>query len=69
MIFGMLFHLSEYSSNLNRRGYDCLLQYQVVLGLRVWNGGNLNRLWWQQDGTTLHVTDANAQHPLLGQAA
>ena len=25
-------------------------------------------LWWQQVGATLHVTDANAQHPLLGQA-
>ena len=39
MLFGMPFQLLECSSNLNSRGYDCLLQYHLLPGLRVWNGG------------------------------
>jgi len=27
--------------------------------LRRWNGGNLEKLCWQQDGATVHVTDRN----------
>ena len=39
-----------------------LLLYHVLPGLRVWNGGNLNRLWWQQDDATGHVTNANMRY-------
>ena len=62
MLFLMLFYLLECSSNLTGRGYHRLLQYHVLPGLRVWNGGNLNRLWWQQDDATGHVTNANKRY-------
>ena len=33
-----------------------------ILQLRRWNGGSLDRLWWQQDGATIHVTDVNMRY-------
>ena len=62
MLFLMLFYLLECSSNLTGRGYHRLLQYHVLPRLRVWNGGNLIRLLWQQDGVIVHVTDANMRY-------
>ena len=62
MLFLMLFYLLECSSNLTGRGYHRLLQYHVLPRLRVWNGGNLIRLFWQQDGVIVHVTDANMRY-------
>ena len=47
---------------LNGPGYHRLLQYSVLPELRRWNGGNLDRLWWQQDGATVHVTDVNMRY-------
>ena len=47
---------------LNGPGYHSLLQYHVMPELRRWNGGNLDRLWWQQDGATVHVTDRNMRY-------
>ena len=57
--FGLFVFRNE---NLNGQGYHRLLQYHVLPGLRIWNGGNLDRLWWQQDGATVHVTDANMRY-------
>ena len=54
--FGLFVSCNE---NLNSPEYHRLLQYHVLPGLRVWNGSNLHRLWWQQDGASVHVTDAN----------
>ena len=34
----------------------------VLPGLRVWNGDNLNMLWWKQDDATVHVTDTNIHY-------
>ena len=47
--FGMLFQ--------NGCGYHHLLQYHVLTGLRVLNSDKHNRLWWHQDGATVHATD------------
>ena len=55
MIFLMLFYILECSSNLTGRGYHRLLQYHVLPWLREWNGGNLIRLLWQQDGVIVIV--------------
>ena len=52
----------ECYSNLNGRRCHRFLQYHVLPGLHVWNGGNLNRLWWQQDDATGHVTNAKMRY-------
>ena len=38
------------------------LQFTALPELEIRNGGNLNTLWWQQDGTPCHVTDHNMRY-------
>ena len=47
---------------MNSQRYHSLLQYNVLPELRVWNGGNLDNLFWQQDGAPCHVTARNMQY-------
>ena len=42
--------------------YHSLLQYHVMPRLRQWNGGDLDRLVWTQDGAPCHVTDQNMRY-------
>ena len=42
--------------------YKRLLSHTVLPELRLWNGGNLNDLWWQQDGAPSHVTHGNMRY-------
>ena len=42
--------------------YHRLLQNTVLPELREWNGGNLDNLWWQQDGAPCHVTHVNMRY-------
>ena len=42
--------------------YHSLLQYHVLPELRTSNNGNLNNLWWTQDGAPCHVTNHNMQY-------
>ena len=42
--------------------YHWLLLHTVLPELRRWNGGNLNDLWWQQDGAPSHVTHGNMRY-------
>ena len=36
--------------------YHRLLSHNVLPKLQEWNGGNLDNLWWHQDGAPCHVT-------------
>ena len=39
--------------------YHSLLQYTVLPDIRTWNGGNLDNLYWSQDGAPAHTTRRN----------
>ena len=54
--FGLTFYRNE---SMNGTKYKRLLQYKVLPELREWNGGNLDGIWWQQDGATCHNTKTN----------
>ena len=43
--FGLKFYKNE---TMNGARYHSLLQYHVLPELRQWNGGDLDRLVWQQ---------------------
>ena len=45
--FGLKFFRNE---NMTGASYHRLLQFDVLPELRVWNGGNLDGIFWQQDG-------------------
>ena len=47
---------------MDGRAYHSLLQYHVMPKLRVWNGGDLARLVWPQDGAPCHVTNQNMMY-------
>ena len=47
------------NQSMNGQMYHSLLQYTVLPELRIRNGGNLDGLWWQQDGAPCHVTQRN----------
>lgn len=47
---------------MNGASYHRLLQYTVFPELRQWNGGNMDGLYWQQDGAPVHCTDANMRY-------
>ena len=51
--FGLKFYKNK---TMDGRTYHSLLQYNVLPELRVWNGGDLRRLVWTQDGAPCHVT-------------
>ena len=57
--FGLKFYRDE---TMNGRKYHSLLQYHVLPEMRQWNGGNLDRLVWMQDGAPCHVTDVNMMY-------
>ena len=57
--FGLKFY---HEQTMNSQRYHSLLQYNVLPELRVWNGGNLDNLFWQQDGAPCHVTARNMQY-------
>ena len=42
--------------------YNPLLQTTVLPDLCEWNGGNLDNLWWQQDGALCHVAHVNMRY-------
>ena len=50
---------SSCSIDLTKTRYTWSLTAVVMPKLRRWNGGNLEKLCWQQDGATVHVTDRN----------
>ena len=56
--FGLTFYRNE---SMNGERYHRLLQQTVLPELREWNGGNLDIVWWQQDGGPCHVTHGNMQ--------
>ena len=45
--FGLKFYRNQTLTGVT---YHSLLQYTVLPELRNWNGGNLDQLYWQQDG-------------------
>ena len=45
--FGLKFYRNE---NMTGASYHRLLQFDVLPQLRAWNGGNLDGIFWQQDG-------------------
>ena len=47
---------------MNRPRYHQLLQFTVLPKLRAWKGGNLDNLWWQQDGAPCLVTSLNMRY-------
>ena len=57
--FGLKFFRNE---AMNSQRYHALLQYHVLPELRNWNGGNLDGLWWSQDGAPCHVSNLNMQY-------
>ena len=50
------------NKTMDGRAYHSLLQYHVLPQLRQWNGGNLDRLVWAQDGAPCHVTLQNMRY-------
>ena len=57
--FGLKFYRNQTLTGVT---YHSLLQYTVLPELRNWNGGNLDQLYWQQDGATVHCTDRNMRY-------
>ena len=57
--FGLKFYRNM---TMDGRAYHSLLQYHVMPRLRVWNGGDLARLVWTQDGAPCHVTNQNMMY-------
>ena len=57
--FGLTFY---HDKTMDGRKYHQLLQYRVLPELRNWNGGDLQRLVWTQDGAPCHVTNANMRY-------
>ena len=57
--FGLKFYRNQ---ALTGATYHSLLQYTVFPELRIWNNGNLDQLYWQQDGATVHCTDRNMRY-------
>jgi inhibitor of nuclear factor kappa-B kinase subunit alpha len=57
--FGLKFYRNI---SMNGQRYHSLLQYHVLPGLKAWNNGNLDNLWWQQDGAPCHVTNINMRY-------
>ena len=47
---------------MNGQRYHSLLQYHALPELKAWNNGNLDNLWWQQDGAPCHVTNVNMRY-------
>ena len=45
--FSLKFYRNE---NMTGASYHQLLQFHALPQLRVWNGGNLDGIFWQQDG-------------------
>ena len=61
--FGLKFYRNE---NMTGASYHQLLQYDVLPQLRAWNGGNLDGIFWQQDGQLgfLFRTDFLVSRPM-----
>ena len=61
--FGLKFYRNE---NMTGASYHQLLQYDVLPQLRAWNGGNLDGIFWQQDGQRgfLFRTDFLVSRPM-----
>ena len=57
--FGLTVYRNE---NMTAASYKRLLSHTVLPELRVWNGGDLANLWWQQDGATVHVSGSNMRY-------
>ena len=50
------------NKSINGQRYHRLLQQTVLPELREWNGGNLDNVWWQEDGAPCHVTHGNMRY-------
>ena len=57
--FGLTVFRNE---NMMGPKYLRLLSHTVLPKLREWHGGNLDNLWWQQDGALCHVTAPNMRY-------
>jgi hypothetical protein len=56
---GTLFGYNQLRRNMNEAEYHRVLQHNALPDLRDGNGGDLERLVWQQDGATPHCSNAN----------